>query len=759
MQDTREFDAIVVGSGIGGMAAAALLARAADKRVLVLERHYEIGGLTHTFRRGRYSWDVGLHYVGEVQPGTLPRRLFDYATGGELSWRRMPEDFEHIELPGVAFDVPADETLYRRRLQALFPDESAAIAAYFRDVKRVAGWWRRDLQAGFLPGPLAALLRAVNRCTRGPALSTTADYLGSRFNDPALRALLPYCWMDYGLPPRRSAFALHALIVNHYLGGAYYPAGGAERIARLMEHTVEQAGGAVLVRSEVEEVLTRDGRVRGVRVRHAASGETAEYYAPVVISDAGALTTYRDLLSDTAHRTVARHARELARLDTGPSAIQLFVGLRKSPETLGVDGENHWLFEGAEHDPVPEEGAALLAGRPRAVFLSFPSLKAGDDRPPTAELIVTVAPEAFAAWREQRDVAYQEAKRRMTDGLLALVERHLPGFTELVDYAELATPLTLEHYIGRSGGRMYGIAAGPARYRERALRPGTPIRGLYLAGNDASALGIVGAFMGGFAAVSQVLGLRGTGRLMGALGRSVQDMSPRHAKPLPTLPGAKLRAHVIGQAVVAPGVCELTLELDRAIPFVPGQYLRIEVADTVWRDYSIAHLQDRRAALLIDTRSGGPGSRRISSLSAGDTLVLRGPMGPLQLQENARAKVFVATGTGIAPLLPMLQRLADSGFAGEVRLWFGCRDRAAAFVGRYVHAFSGIARLRTTVCLSGETAQPSAGEYCGRVTDLLRGSDLDWLQTDLYVAGNPQMVQDVMSLAETYGACVHAERY
>ena len=88
--DNRPFDAIVIGSGIGGLGTAALLAKASKRRVLVLERHYTAGGLTHTFHRPGFEWDVGVHYVGQVhKPGSPAHALFEYLAEGRLAWNAM----------------------------------------------------------------------------------------------------------------------------------------------------------------------------------------------------------------------------------------------------------------------------------------------------------------------------------------------------------------------------------------------------------------------------------------------------------------------------------------------------------------------------------------------------------------------------------------------------------------------------------------------------------------------------------------------
>src|SRR5208283_1564946 len=91
------FDAIVIGSGMGGLTAASLLARHDGRRVLVLERHYTAGGFTHVFHRPGYQWDVGVHYIGEVNdPGSPVRAVFDHLTDGRLEWHAMPDVYDRF---------------------------------------------------------------------------------------------------------------------------------------------------------------------------------------------------------------------------------------------------------------------------------------------------------------------------------------------------------------------------------------------------------------------------------------------------------------------------------------------------------------------------------------------------------------------------------------------------------------------------------------------------------------------------------------
>ena len=95
---SETWDAIVVGSGLGGLAVAAHLARRAQKRVLVLEQHYVAGGFTHVFHRPGFEWDVGVHYVGGMQPGSFLQRQFAAIGDGSLEWTDMGDVYDEVHV-------------------------------------------------------------------------------------------------------------------------------------------------------------------------------------------------------------------------------------------------------------------------------------------------------------------------------------------------------------------------------------------------------------------------------------------------------------------------------------------------------------------------------------------------------------------------------------------------------------------------------------------------------------------------------------
>jgi all-trans-retinol 13,14-reductase len=496
--NSHSYDAIVIGSGIGALAFASIMAK--------------IGGFTHTFSRpGGWTWDVGVHYIGEMGRGMTGRRLFDFITDGGVDWSPMPDVYDVFVYPDLTVKVPKGRANFERTLVEAFPAEKQAIGEYFRDIKRAANWFTRHIMAMVTPQPLSWIVRAINRYSENVALQTTQQYLESHICDPRLRAVLASQWADYGLPPGRSAFVTHAVIVTHYLNGAWYPIGGAGEIAKAASSVIREAGGELLMGHEVTKIILEGGRAVGVEIQPKKRKDEPrlEFRAPVVVSDAGAWNTFTRLLPSK----VIPFRAELETLPEGLEAVELFLGLKRDPRELGFQGENYWIFSSFDHDQICAGRNGLLDGRAPMAYLSFPSLKDPQARSHTAEIVAPFSYRSMEAFREEpwkrRGTDYESAKDRMTQALLDLVEQKHPGFRDLIAYAELATPLTFEFFTGAPSGTIYGYPATPDRFRKTWFTPKTPIRNLYLTGTDAAMLGVMGALMGGVATASTLLGPMG----------------------------------------------------------------------------------------------------------------------------------------------------------------------------------------------------------------------------------------------------------
>ena len=129
------YDAVVIGSGMGGLTVAALLSDL-GRKVCVLEQHYTAGGFTHSYERAGYEWDVGVHYIGEVGAPTRTRKMFDYLSDGKLEWAPMDAEYDRFYVGDKTFNAIAGKQAFRDNLVRQFPDESAAIDRYLQLLAR-----------------------------------------------------------------------------------------------------------------------------------------------------------------------------------------------------------------------------------------------------------------------------------------------------------------------------------------------------------------------------------------------------------------------------------------------------------------------------------------------------------------------------------------------------------------------------------------------------------------------------------------------
>ncbi|MFH8253949.1 phytoene desaturase family protein [Streptomyces roseolus] len=520
------YDAVVIGSGIGGLTTAVCLARE-GRKVAVFEQHYTAGGYTHAYRRRGWEWDVGIHYVGQLAPREPVRALSDYLTDGALRWAPLGDPYDEYRLAGEVYRAPVGLAAYQAALTARFPAERSGVEALFKLVARCRATLP-VLALGRLSGPVARRLTALLRSTAVPpeALRPAREVVAGLVRDERLRqAVLTPAVLLLADSSSKLPFFLVAVLFDHFRNGAWYPVGGSAAIARAMAGPVRGAGGEVFVRTPVDRI-----ELDGTRATGVVLADGTRVRAPVVVSAAGAHHTYRTLLpgrSDSDGRAdPVRGMRE------GFPFVLLFLGFDGDPSELGLprhnlmvtDGDCDAFFDGA-------------GGRTSGLFLSFSSAKdptwtARHPGRSTGEILAYVDPDLFAPFRgsrwHDREPAYLALKSELTDRLLDRLYAHLPRTRGRVAYHELGTPLTAEHFTRWPGGSLYGLAKDVAAFGDGTrpgladrLRPRTEFDGLYLAGQDVLAGGFLGAATGGLLAAHEVLDRPGRSRLWRGLLRNV----------------------------------------------------------------------------------------------------------------------------------------------------------------------------------------------------------------------------------------------
>lgn len=504
------FDAIVIGSGIGGLSTASLLAQVAKKRVLVLERHFKLGGLTHSFQRHGFHWDVGLHYVGGMAAGGMSRRFMDLVTGGGVQWNQIADPLEHFIYPEHHVRVPSNAAAYLQHLKELFPKSSQSIDLYFKKVYQAASWMGRWFASKQMPKLLGKLILWPGG---RDAMRSTREVLAEIVDDPQLRGVLASQWGDYGLPPGDSSFGIHALIAKDYLPGGWVPVGGAQQLASAIVPIIEKAGGKCLTGHEVKRLEIENGRVTRVLATHKKA-EIA-FTAPLVVSDAGAGKTFHEFIDSDVNipeRTLLNDPV------APPTAVTIYLGLKESPAGCGMQAGNYWIATDYDHDAIYAQRSKLVEGRVAHCFVSSASLRTTDNIKHNAQIICFGKYDDWQQWSEQpwlnRDEAYKTIKERIAQSAIALVDQHLPGFADNVEYHEVSTPLSVESMTGHRRGAIYGLPATPYRIQKGMFHAQTSIKNLLLTGADVGSVGIVGALMGGAMTAAWTLGPAGFLRLL-----------------------------------------------------------------------------------------------------------------------------------------------------------------------------------------------------------------------------------------------------
>jgi all-trans-retinol 13,14-reductase len=521
----NEYDAILIGSGMGVLSCASILTQLQKKKVLILERHFKLGGFTHTFKRkGNYEWDVGVHYVGEMQKWHIFRKIFDITTQGKVKWNRMPDKYDVFVYPGLKFNTYAGKKRFKQELIELFPNEEKGIKNYIIDLRKAVHWFYRYCVTRGIPNWLSPISKFLLKPSADIALMTVENYLNSRIHEPKLKAILASQWGTLGLPPSKCVFAIHALIVNHYINGAFYPVGGAKVIADSIIPIIESNGSKLCVNHNVTEILIKDGKAIGVKAVHKTGKEfiEKEYYSDIIISGIGADATYNRLIPQDIHLPFREECKRIAH---GISCITLYLGLKESPRKLGLHGENYWLYASIDHEKNFSERNEIIQGKVSHVFLSFPSLKNPSAKAHTAEIVTFIDHEPFKQWANQpwmnRDKAYEELKNEITEALINFTNKYIKGLKELIDYKELATPLTTVSMTGHEKGYIYGLPVTPERYKLNWLGARTPIKNLYLTGVDTLVHGVVGGMLGGALTAGIVMGIPGVSKILTKIIRKV----------------------------------------------------------------------------------------------------------------------------------------------------------------------------------------------------------------------------------------------
>ena len=495
-------DVIVIGSGIGGLCAAGLLARY-GKRVIVCESHAIPGGAAHSFRRRGFEFDSGpSFYCGLTDAQSLNPVTQVLKVLGE-SLQVIPyEPLGHYHFPEAIFAVYRTAENYYHELHKITPQGAKEFQQFAeRLLKLYEGM--KDIPTLALRADWQVIVVLITRYFSSLAKmlpnlplvqSSVGNVMDATVKDPWVRRLIDLeCFLLSGLKAHGTiAPEVAFMLGERSRAGVEYPVGGSGAIVDALVRGLERWGGELRLGCHVEQILVESGQAVGVKLQN---GEILQ--APIVISNATIWDTYNHLLRpEDLPASYRRVALETPAVD---SFMHLHLGI-KATGLENLTGHHVVVHDSNQDISVPGN----------TCMISIPSVWDATLAPEGHHVVHAYTLEPYAGW--ERNDGYEARKKEKAQNLYRALERVIPDIRERVVLELIGTPLTHAHYL-----RRYQGTYGPAIVAGQGMFPGTqtPIKGLYRVGDSTMpGIGVPAVAASGILCANSLVNVQEMGELL-----------------------------------------------------------------------------------------------------------------------------------------------------------------------------------------------------------------------------------------------------
>ena len=490
-----KFDIVIIGSGMGGLVCADILARE-GYTVCVLEKNKQIGGCLQTYVRDKVIFDSGVHYLGGLGKGQNLYQVFKYMGIIEkLKLQKMDEDcFDKIliENDDKEYAYAQGYENFIQRLLKDFPNEEKALRMYCDQIKKICSKF-----------PLYNLRAGGNMDEKNVVLGIdTKTFIESITSDKKLQAVLVGNNMLYVLQAGKTPFYVHAMILNSYIESAWKCIDGGSDIGKYIAMDIREHGGIIRRNSEVKRIVVDEGEVKSVEL-----ADGSHVYGKHFISNMHPVRTL-----DMTESSLIKNAykNRIKNLENTIGGFIINIVFKKDSFkyvknnyyyhreghvwNMADHTEENWplcycvFFSASSKSPEYADSMTLLAymryDEVKQWEQTFNTVSAADDRGP----------------------GYEAFKKRKAEKLLDCVEEKFPGLRDCVKTYYTATPLSYRDYVGNDDGSMYGIVKDYQNPLKTFISPRTKIPNLYLTGQNLNLHGILGATMSGLVTCTAFLG-------------------------------------------------------------------------------------------------------------------------------------------------------------------------------------------------------------------------------------------------------------
>jgi len=487
----EKFDAIIIGSGIGGLSCAASLAMC-NYKVLVLEKNRALGGSMGAFTEpetGNWTWSQGVQWVCDYSRTSVDYMLLKAITDGNISFSPLDDECQIKYFPDLdyQFTFINDKGKLKEKLKSEFPDETKKIDQYFKYLDilaKKAGMF--SLPKMFSPAIAKFMFWFSRTFKMLPHMDKSVpEVLDNvlQIEDKKLRAILLSFSHYFGIPLDETPFPFYAYAQNMQFNGMYYPDGGGQALVDALVAPINRKGGEVRQASGVKRILFKDNKAIGVETEHGI-----DMYADTIISSIGIKETLFGLVPKEEHP--ARLVKALAKHKSVPSFLLVLIGFEGDISSFGIKRCAYKTIIGnpstMSRNPM-EKGWVC-----DDVTIVLPSLLNVEHQNPdyhTATMHHETKYEYFERYEGKKDSdEYKQITEQIKEHFLNHLNERFPGIREHVGYSRLITPLDVKSWTHHDKGSMFGIDIQKADNPE--LSPRSGMKNLFFTGEDIFAHGL-----------------------------------------------------------------------------------------------------------------------------------------------------------------------------------------------------------------------------------------------------------------------------